>query len=122
MINALVESSLLSEKFSRSATPANRNVSIPSMRKQEVAKHLDDVLNSIISCSSFVAESEVSLDLVSNEILQEDVDEDGDSDDSALSTNFMGTGNDEYEVFLQTFSLDYMKKVIEYYDEKEPIA
>ncbi|CAF4239554.1 unnamed protein product [Rotaria sp. Silwood2] len=119
MINASVVSSLLSKKFAQSATSINKNVLIPSIREQEVANHLAELLNSIIDSHSFLIETETSLDHVLNEIEQDDANE---PDDSGLDSNFNETGDDDDSAFLQKFSLDYMKQVIEYYDEKDPLT
>ncbi|CAF4147606.1 unnamed protein product [Rotaria sp. Silwood2] len=119
MINASVESSLLSKKFAQSATSINENVLIPSIREQEVANHLAELLNPIIDSHSFLIETETSLDHVLNEIEQDDANE---SDDSGSDSVFNETGDDDDSAFLQKFSLDYMKQVIEYYDEKDPLT
>ncbi|CAF4656812.1 unnamed protein product, partial [Rotaria sp. Silwood2] len=122
MINASVVSSLLSEKFSQSPASINANLPTPSIREQEIANHLAEVLNSIIDCHSFSVETETSLDHISNELTEDDVDEYAESDDSELDPDFNDTGNDEGGVLLQKFSLDYMKQVIEYYDERNPLT
>ncbi|CAF3345330.1 unnamed protein product [Rotaria sp. Silwood2] len=119
MINASVVSSLLSKKFAQSATSINKNILILSIREQEVANHLAELLNSIIDSHSFLIETETSLDHVLNEIEQDDANE---PDDSGSDSNFNETGDDDDSAFLQKFSLDYMKQVIEYYDEKDPLT
>ncbi len=78
------------------------------------------MLNSIIDSHSFSVETEASLDHVSNEIAEDDVNEYDESDDSESDSDFNDTGDDG--ALLQKFSLDYMKQVIEYYDEKDPLT
>ena len=115
-MNASIVCSLLAQKVSQSVTSINFNHPTPSIREQELANHLAEMLNSIINCHSFSVETETSLDHISNEITEDD------SDDSELDSDFNDTGNDENGVLLQKFSLVYMKRVIQYYDEKDPLT
>ena len=65
-------------------------------------------------------ESETSLDHIANEIDEEDVYEGDEPDNFELDPNFIDTVEDKGDVLLQKFSLDYMKHVIDYNDEKDP--
>jgi hypothetical protein len=121
MINASVISSLLSEKFPQSDALTKVNLRAPSIREQEIADHLGEILNSIINSHTYTVESETTLDYISTELSEDDVDQYG-SDDSELDPDFNDTGDDKDGVLLQKFSLDYMKKVVEYYDEKDPLT
>ncbi|CAF3411410.1 unnamed protein product [Rotaria sp. Silwood2] len=122
MINASIVFSLLSEKFSQSEASIKVNFRAPFIREQEIANHLAELLHSIINSHTFTVESESTLDYISNELSEDDVDQYVASDDSELDPDFNDTGDDEGGVLLQNFSLDYMKKVVEYYDEKDPLT
>lgn len=122
MINASIVCSLLSEKFSQSTASIKVDLRAPSVREQDVANHLAELLNSIISCHEFTVESETSLDYISDDLTEDDIDQYVVSDDCESDPDFNDTGDDENGVLLQKFSLDYMKKVIEYYDEKNPLT
>lgn len=124
MINASVVCSLLSEKFSQSTGSRKISLQSPSARVEEVINHLTELLNSIINCHEFTVESETSLDYISDDLTEDEIDQYAVSEDSELDPDFNDTddGDDDSDVLLQKFSLDYMKKVIEYYDERNPLT
>ncbi|CAF5005414.1 unnamed protein product, partial [Rotaria sp. Silwood1] len=95
MINASIVSSLLSEKFSQSEASIKVNLRAPSIREQEIANHLAELLNSIINSHTFTVESESTLVYISNELSEDDVDQYVASDDSELDPDFNDTGDDE---------------------------
>ncbi|CAF4278173.1 unnamed protein product [Rotaria sp. Silwood2] len=95
MINASIVSSLLSEKFSQSEVSTKVNLRAPSIREQEIANHLAKLLKSIINSYTFTVDNETTLDYISNELSEDDVDQYVASDDSELDPDFNDTGDDE---------------------------
>ncbi|CAF1504101.1 unnamed protein product, partial [Rotaria sordida] len=122
MINASVVCSLLTEKFSQSTGSRKISLQSPSAREEEVTNHLAELLNTIINCHEFTVESEISLDYISDDLTEDEIDQYAVSEDSELDPDFNDTDNDDSDDLLQKFSLDYMKKVIEYYDERNPLT
>ncbi|CAF1647182.1 unnamed protein product, partial [Rotaria sordida] len=90
----------------------SRKISLqsPSAREEEVINHLAELLNTIINCHEFTVESEISLDYISDDLTEDEIDQYVVSEDSELDPDFNDMDNDDSDGLLQKFSLDYMKK------------
>lgn len=118
MINPSVVSSLLAELFSEChiSTPPTR--SRASAREHRVADHMADILRSFSDCESFSVETEASLDHMSEEDTERN--QNDERDDKEEDPDFDIQIDCQDDALLKTFSYDYMKKVIDYYDELDP--
>lgn len=92
-------------------------------RESEVADVLFDVLESIINSSSYNLEIETTLDHGSDEdeIIDETENEDDEVDD-LLDPDYLGEDEDEDEesTLHKKFSLEYMSRAVNFYDEVNP--
>ncbi|CAF1477998.1 unnamed protein product, partial [Rotaria sordida] len=98
--------------FIRAIQHRSRKISLqsPSAREEEVINHLAELLNTIINCHEFTVESEISLDYISDDLTEDEIDQYVVSEDSELDPDFNDMDNDDSDGLLQKFSLDYMKK------------
>jgi hypothetical protein len=110
------------EKFTDDGSSAHSTLISPSPLEQEVANHLAELLQSFVDCNSFSVENDTSLDHVSN-IITEDVDDySKSSDTSGSDPEFIDIDNETEDTFLQKFSLEYMKQLMEYYNEMDSVT
>ena len=108
----------LSSTVSNSATSA----STVTHRECEVADLLCSVLESITSSHSHTFEVETTLDheLVDNELIDDVECEDTAEEASDPNWNDENEDENEEKALCKRFSLDYMTKAVEFYDEINP--
>ena len=79
--------------------------------EEKIADYLLNIIDDVSSCVSYEVELETTLD-------HDDDEEFTDSDDESLDPNFEDT-EDEKLPTKDNFSLDFMKKVVEFYDARD---
>jgi hypothetical protein len=90
---------------------------IDTKKDQEVATILFDNVQSILNCTSYSLENEETLDFdlttlsINDETTSDDDDDDNDDDDYY-------DDSDKRDKFIKQFSLEYMKNVVQFYDEQ----
>ena len=80
-------------------------------REEKVADYLLKIIDDVSSCTSYEVELETTLD--------HDDDEVTDSDDESLDPNFEETEEADKLPTKENFSLDFMKKVVEFHDSRD---
>lgn len=120
MVNPSVVSSLLSELFSKCHISSSPTISNASAQEHLIADHMADILRSLSDCQSFSVETEASLDHMNEE--DDEKNESDDYDNEEEDPDFDIQNDSQDDVLLKTFSYDYMKKVIDYYDERDPVT
>ncbi|UJR06877.1 hypothetical protein I4U23_011166, partial [Adineta vaga] len=93
----------------------------PTVRDEDVAKQLFETLLSILNSTEYHFEHQDTLDYsFIIDQFGEDDDSDSDEDDSHDSDYNEEENDDDDKSLLNQFSIEYMKKVIFYYDEVNP--
>ncbi|CAF4726910.1 unnamed protein product [Rotaria sp. Silwood1] len=98
---------LISERLTLISTPSS------TRRDEEVAKALFENVESVLNCSAYCLENNHTLDL-DTELLEQQL-ESNDRDDNLYYNNECEKEN----IIQHQFSFEYMKNVIEFYDEKD---
>ncbi|CAF3482479.1 unnamed protein product [Rotaria sp. Silwood2] len=106
-------SNFISDRLKLTSTPVN------TRRDEEVAKMLFENIDSVMNCTSYSFENDHTLDFDFDiELIDEEMTSDeGDNDNLHDNDEY-----DEYEkenIVHEQFSLEYMKRVIKFYDEKD---
>jgi len=98
-----------------SATTTTRN------REREVADLLYGVLESLVNSHSHSVDVETTLDhgLDDNEIINETADENDEMEDS-FDPDYLGEEEDDEVTLCKKFSLEYMTRAVNFYDEINP--
>lgn len=108
---------LVSERLTLSSMPTN------TRRDDEVATMLFENIESIVNCSSYSVENEETLDLDLNMLSINDEstsdDDDYNEDDDNYNNDDDYNEDHENEKSLKKFSLEYMKNVVQFYDEQQ---
>ncbi|CAF2891492.1 unnamed protein product [Rotaria sp. Silwood2] len=92
-----------------------------SAKDEEVAERLFDNINTIMNSTTYHFENESTLDYDVN--LDSDAEEsDADSDETTMSeldkTDYTINNSDKRNTLLNQYSLEYMDKAVQFYDEK----
>ena len=85
----------------------------------EIISSLLKVIDNICNCTSFEIDSDMTLDYDDAEEFSDFEDENTASENENLDPSFDETAETERPPITLNFSLDYMKKVIDYYDERD---
>ena len=100
---------LLVDKVTERRDPDHRRPRANS-REQKVTNHPLKVTDDVSTCASYEVELEMTLD--------HDDDEVTDSDDGSLDPNFEETEEEDKLQTKENFSLEFMKKLVEFYDSR----
>lgn len=100
--------------------PISRLTRIGCPRDEEVAKQLFENLVSIINSTYFYVENETSLDHTFDS--DDDESDEDDTDPNEASHDDPYVLDDKEKTFHQSFSLEYMQEVVDYFDEKDPMT
>ncbi|CAF3157962.1 unnamed protein product [Rotaria sp. Silwood2] len=87
----------------------NRRRSRASLLEEEIVRFLLEVIENIQKCTSFEVESETTLDHDDDNVFS-------DPEDESIDSNFDETEDVESPPTTMNCTLDYMRKVIDYYD------
>ena len=115
MINTNNVVHILSNLISKHSISMNRSSPPITPREEELAHHLLNSIESISNCSSYTIENDTTLELDTNAEEFNNEYSDSDSDDKSYDDNY----HQEDENLLHRYSLEYMEKVVSYYDEKD---
>jgi len=107
---------LLSTLVSKSSTSVNTLSSPIQPREEELAQYLFSTIESISNCSSYSIENDTTLEL--DRTVEEFNNEYSDNDEDGKS--YDDDYEHESENLQRHYSLEYMEKVVNYYDEKDP--
>ena len=110
MIDPAKVTKLLADRVTKSEDSNRRQLrGIPY--EEEVAKYLQNIMENVCKCTSYEVESETTLDYDDNEEFRE-------IEDESLDPSFDETEEDDKLHTRENFSLDFMKKVIDFYDAR----
>ena len=84
-------------------------------KETEIVEHLYTTIQNFISCSSYTIENDVTLDYEDIFDYSSDNASDENEPDEEIDPSFSEDEDDKF--ILNKFSLDYMQKVLNYYDE-----
>jgi hypothetical protein len=116
MINTNNVVQLLSTRVSKRSTSVNTLSSLIKSREEELAQYLFDTIKSISNCSSYSIENYTILEFDRTVKKFNSEYSDNDEDDKSYDDNYQ----QETENLPQHYSLEYMEKVVNYYDETDP--
>ena len=118
MISLTRIAKLLVDRVTENETP-HRPGTRSSSCEEEIINSLLKMLNNVCNCTSYEIESDVTLDYDDEEEFGGFEDEDTDSTDESVDPSFDESAKDGNMTNKTNFSLDYMKKVIDYYDARD---
>lgn len=108
MSNAGRIANLLVNRVTEREEPDRRKLQVnPS--KEKIARSLLEIIDSVNECTSFEVESETTLDYEGDDVF-------GASEDENVDPDFDETEDSEGSAIQMNFTLEYMKKVIDFYD------
>jgi hypothetical protein len=111
MIDPTRVAKLLVDRVAKSEN-SNRRRLRGNPHEEEVANHLLKVIENVCKCVSYEVESETTLGYDDDEEFSE-------PEDESLDPNFDETKEDDKLHSKENFSLDFMKKVVEFYDARD---
>ena len=88
-------------------------------REEEIIGSLLEVIHNVCNCTSYEIRSDVTLDHENYEEFDGFQDVSAGSEDEDVDPSFGETAEGEKRSVQANFSLDYMKKVVEYYDARD---
>ena len=88
-------------------------------REEEIVGSLLEVIDNVCNSTSYEIESDVTLDHDDDEEFDDFEDESVDSEDEDVDPSYEETAEGEKRPSKANFSLDYMKKVVEFYDARD---
>ena len=98
----------------------NHTVDDPEqIRETEIISSLLKVIDDVCNCISFEINSDMTLDYDDVEKFSDFKDENTASENEKLDPSFSETAEAEKPPITLNFSFDYMKKIIDYYDERD---
>ncbi|CAF2826171.1 unnamed protein product [Rotaria sp. Silwood2] len=118
MISPTRIAKLLLERVTENEGPHHRGTR-SSLREEEIINSLLTMIDNISNCTSYQIESNATLDYDDEEESGDFEEEDADSADESVDPSFDESAEAENMTIKANFSLDYMKKVIEYYDARD---
>ena len=98
---------------------SHRRRSRTNPREDEIISSSLKVIDDVCNCASFEIDSDTNLDHDEAEEFSDSEDENMASENESLDPSFDETAEAEKFPITLNFSLDYMKKVIDYYDERD---
>lgn len=120
MISPTRIAKLLVDRVTETERPRRRGTRSSSC-EEEVINSLLKVISNVCSCTSYQIESDATLDYDDEEDFGDFEDEDEDLDSAVKSVDpvFDESTENENMTIKVNFSLDYMKKVIDYFDARD---
>lgn len=88
-------------------------------REEEIVTYLLKMINDICNCTSYQIESDTTLDYDDEEAFNDFEDDKIDSGDESVDPGFDESAESENIMIRANFSLEFMKKVISFYDARD---